>query len=118
MCLQGPLPLDSLLLLDDAEGHVVVRIGTQCRRIRHWPVHDPPLELIFGPYKVLDLGLGGHVAGCQLRLPVLVGSRVAPVQDALELFVGPGIEVDGLDLADVDSHATVNARAADADEDA
>jgi hypothetical protein len=34
------------------------------------------------------------------------------------LFVGPGIEVDGLNSADVSAHATVDARASDTDKDA
>lgn len=58
------------------------------------------------------------MAGGQLVLPVLVRPRIAPVQDALHLLVGPGIEIDRLDFADVDAHTSVDARAADADEDA
>lgn len=58
------------------------------------------------------------MTGGKLVLPVLVCARVAPVEDALHLFVGPGIEVDRFDFADVHAHATVDARAADANEDA
>lgn len=42
---------------------------------------------------------------------VLVGSGVAPLQHALELLVGPRIQVDRLDSADVRTHTTVNTRA-------
>lgn len=45
----------------------------------------------------------------KFRLPVLIRARIAPVQDALQLFVGPSVKVDGLDSADVDTHASVNA---------
>ena len=55
---------------------------------------------------------------CQLGLPVLVGAGISPAEDALELLVGPGIEVDRLDSADVSAHAAMDARATDADEDA
>lgn len=58
------------------------------------------------------------MAGCQLRLPVLVRPRIAPLQHALQLLVRPGVEVDRFDFADVRAHATVDARAADAYEDA
>lgn len=39
---------------------------------------------------------------------VLVGSSVAPLQHALKLLVGPGIQVDGLDSTDMRAHTTVN----------
>lgn len=58
------------------------------------------------------------MAGCQLVLPVLIRPRITPVKNALHLLVGPGIEIDRLDTADVDAHASVDARAADADENA
>jgi len=58
------------------------------------------------------------VAGGQLGLPVFVRARIAPAEDASELFVGPGIEVDRLDSADMRAHATVDARTPDADKDA
>lgn len=48
----------------------------------------------------------------------LVGTAVAPFQHALQLLVSPRIEVDGLHSADMGAHSTVDARAADADEDA
>lgn len=49
------------------------------------------------------------MAWSQLRLPVLIRPRVAPFQHTLQLLVGPGIEVDRLDFADVRAHATVYA---------
>lgn len=58
------------------------------------------------------------MAGSELGLEVLVGAGVAPSEDAGHLFVGPGVEVDRLDARDVGAHATVDARAADADKDA
>ncbi len=54
----------------------------------------------------------------QLRLPVLVGTCIAPTQDALQLLVGPGVQVDRFDSADMGAHSAVDAGAADADEDA
>jgi hypothetical protein len=54
---------------------------------------------------------------CQLRLPVLVRARITPLQHALQLFVGPGVEVDGFDFANVRAHAAVYAGAANAHED-
>lgn len=42
---------------------------------------------------------------------VLVGSGIAPFQHALELLVGPGIQIDGLDSTDMRAHTTVDARA-------
>lgn len=42
---------------------------------------------------------------------VLVGSGVAPLQHALKLLVGPRIQVDRLDSANVRAHATMNTRA-------
>ena len=54
----------------------------------------------------------------QLRLPVLVRAGVAPLEHALQLLVRPRVEVDRLDLGDVRAHAAVDARAADAYEDA
>jgi hypothetical protein len=53
----------------------------------------------------------------KLGLPVFIGASVSPAQNTLELFVGPGIEVDGLDSADVSAHATMDARTSDTDED-
>lgn len=53
----------------------------------------------------------------KLGLPVFIGASISPAQDALELFVGPRIEVDGLDSADVGAHATMDARTSDTDED-
>lgn len=55
---------------------------------------------------------------CQLVLPVFVCARISPAKNALHLFVGPGIEVDGLDSADVDAHTSVDAGATDTDKDA
>lgn len=54
----------------------------------------------------------------QLGFPILVRARIAPAQDALQLFVGPRIQIDRLDSANVRAHATMDARAADADKDA
>lgn len=42
---------------------------------------------------------------------VLVGSSVAPLQHALKLLVGPRIQINGFDSADVCAHTTVNTRA-------
>jgi len=56
------------------------------------------------------------VTNSQFSLPVFVCSRIAPFQDALQLFVCPGIQVDGLDSGDVGAHATMNARASNAHE--
>lgn len=47
----------------------------------------------------------------------LVGSPIAPFQHTLELFVGPGIEINGLDPTNVCAHAPVDARTPNADED-
>lgn len=58
------------------------------------------------------------MAGGELGLPVFVCARIAPTEDALHLLLGPRVEVDRLDAADVGAHAAVDARAADADEDA
>lgn len=55
---------------------------------------------------------------CQLVLPVFVCARISPAENALHLFIGPGIEVDGLDFADVYAHASVDAGATDTDKDA
>ena len=84
------------------------------------------------------------MAGFEVGFPVEVGPAVAPFRDGLDrgracahamqagsgrvecagerartylhLLGGPGVEVDGLDLADVGAHAAVDARAADAQE--
>ena len=53
----------------------------------------------------------------QLSFPVLVRPSVAPFHHGVELFIGPGIEVYTLDLADVDAKGAVDAGTADADED-
>lgn len=58
------------------------------------------------------------MAWCEFVFPVFICARISPAENALHLFVGPGIEVDGLDSANMDTHASVDARAADADEDA
>lgn len=55
---------------------------------------------------------------CEFVFPVFVCARIAPAENALHLFIGPGIEVDRLDSADMDAHASVDAGAANADEDA
>lgn len=74
------------------------------------------------------------MAGRKFRLPVpkikrqrramqpiendeLVGSPITPFQHTLELFIGPGIQINGLDPTNVCAHSTVNARAPNADED-
>jgi hypothetical protein len=44
----------------------------------------------------------------QFGLPVLVRSRIAPFQNALKLFVGPGVQIDGFNARDVGAHATMN----------
>lgn len=54
----------------------------------------------------------------QLRLNPLVGPRIPPFQHILELFVGPGVEVHRFHPADMGAHSSMDARAADADEDA
>lgn len=53
----------------------------------------------------------------QLCLPVFVGARIAPAENALELLIGPRVQVDGFDTADVGAHSTVDARAANAHKD-
>jgi len=81
------------------------------------------------------------VAGLEVRLPVEVAELVAPLLDLLHLIGLPDVEVDALDckwgsrgcqarlrdarasgdgrtLGDVRAHATMDARAADADKDA
>lgn len=50
----------------------------------------------------------------QLGLPVLVCPGIAPFQDALQLFIGPSIEIDRLDSADVCSHTAVDTGASNA----
>ncbi len=50
----------------------------------------------------------------QFGLPVFICSRISPLQDALQLLIGPGIEVDRLDSRDVRSHAAVYTRASNA----
>lgn len=47
----------------------------------------------------------------------LVGSRVAPFQHTLELFVCPSVQIDRLDATDVCAHSPVNARTPNANED-
>jgi len=42
---------------------------------------------------------------------ILVGSGIAPLQHALKLLVGPRVQIDGLDSADMCAHTTVNTRA-------
>jgi len=71
---------------------VIVRL--QSRGIGHRTFHDPSLRLVLCADEVLNLRLGRHMARRQFRLPVLVRSRIAPFQHALELLVGPGVEVD------------------------
>jgi len=97
--------------------HHVVVVLAQLRWVGHRPIHDPALRLVLCADEVLNLGLGGHMAGRQLRFPVLVRPGVAPLQHALQLFVCPGVEVDRLDFADVRAHTAVDARAANAHED-
>lgn len=57
------------------------------------------------------------MAGCQFRFPVFVGSSIAPSHNTLKLFIGPRIEIHGLDSADMRAHTPVNARAPNADKD-
>jgi hypothetical protein len=45
------------------------------------------------------------------RYFIHVGSGVAPLEHALKLFIGPRIQIDRLDSADVCTHTTVNTRA-------
>ena len=49
------------------------------------------------------------MGGGQLRLPVLVCAGVSPAEDALQLLVGPGVQVDRLHPADMRSHPAMNA---------
>ena len=97
--------------------HIVI-VRLQGRRIWHRALHDPALRLIFGAYKVLNLGLRRNVARRQFRLPVLVRPRITPLQHALQLLVGPGVEVNGFDLANMRAHTTMYAGATYAHEDA
>ena len=47
----------------------------------------------------------------------LVGSSIAPSHNTLKLFIGPRIEIDGFDSADMRAHTPVNARAPNANKD-
>lgn len=51
-------------------------------------------------------------------LDKLVGPRITPFQHALELFIGPRVEIHRFDPTDMSAHAPVNTRAANANEDA
>lgn len=55
----------------------------------------------------------GRSIGCD----ELVGSSIAPSYNTLKLFIGPRIEIHGLDSADMRSHTPVNAGAPNADKD-
>ena len=54
----------------------------------------------------------------QLRFPIFVGTGISPTENALQLLVGPGVEVDGFHSGDMGAHSTVDARTANADKDA
>jgi hypothetical protein len=54
----------------------------------------------------------------QFGFPVFVGPCVPPSQYTLKLFIGPRIKVDRFNSADMCTHSTVDARAADADKNA
>jgi hypothetical protein len=54
----------------------------------------------------------------QLVFPVLVRSAIAPAQHRSQLLVRPGVQIDRFHARDVDAHGPVDARAADAHEDA
>lgn len=54
----------------------------------------------------------GHVARFEVSFPVEVCPPVAPSLHVLDLFGGPGVEVDGADPRDVYAHSAVVARAA------
>lgn len=112
------LALNALLLLDDAERNVVVAFHVQSGGVWSWSLHDPALQLVFCPDKVLDLGLGRHVARGQFGFPVLVCARISPVQNALELLIRPRVQIDRLDTRDVRAHGSMNAGAANAHENA
>lgn len=101
--------LDVLFLLNQAQRHIVVAIYVEAGRVGNGAVHCPSLELVLGADKVLNLGFRGDVAGRQLGLPIFVRARITPAEDASKLLVGPGIEIDRLDSANVRTHATVNA---------
>lgn len=55
----------------------------------------------------------GRSIGCD----ELVGSSIAPSYNTLKLFIGPRIEIHGLDSADMRAHTPVNAGAPNADKD-
>lgn len=83
--------------------------------------------------KAVDGPIGRDVAWFEMSFPPEVGSAVTPFPDGLEsrvntttkrsrerktdvhLFGGPQVEIDGLDTADVGAHATVYARATNAE---
>ena len=45
----------------------------------------------------------------RLRIGALISTRISPFQDTLQLLVGPGIEVNRLDSADMGAHSSVDA---------
>jgi hypothetical protein len=55
----------------------------------------------------------GRSIGCD----ELVGSSISPSHHTLKLFIGPSIEIHGLDSADMRSHTPVNSRAPNANKD-
>lgn len=56
------------------------------------------------------------MAGFKVRLPVKIGTAIAPFLNRVHLLWRPDVEIDGLDLGDVCTHTTVNARASNAQE--
>lgn len=113
----GRRTLELRLLLYDSKGHVVVAI-IQRSRIGHRSIHNPSLGLIFGPDEVFNLSFRRGMPRCKFRLPILIGPRIAPSHNTLQLFIRPRIEIDRLDSADMSPHAPMNARATDTNENA
>lgn len=104
------------LFLDNRKRNVVIA-DIQSRGIGHPSVHHPPLGFVFGSDEILNLCFRRNMARGQLRLPIFVGSSIAPAQNTLELFIGPRVEIHGLHTTDMGTHAPMNTGASDANED-
>jgi hypothetical protein len=77
------LALYHLLLLDEAQGYIVIAVDVEGGRVGNRALHNPSLEFVLGADEILDLGFGGSMASSELGLPVLVGAGIAPAQNAL-----------------------------------
>lgn len=115
---QARRPLDSLLL-DHIQRHIIIRAPIiQRARIRHWSIHHPSPTIVLGPDEILNLGFVRHMTHSQFMLPVLICPCIPPPQHGGHLLVGPGVQIHRLHPRDMHAHAAVDARAADAYEDA